>query len=75
MLAAKIPPQQFPRYRGMLEELRENVRTQSGRDPHLVPEYGSEVYQARELLLKKLERFAGPGSTPGSAGAEKYPIS
>lgn len=73
-LAAMLPPTRSSRLNRMTEELLDDIRLQSGRDPNLVPEYGSEVYEARELLLKKLDQHADPGRDfPRSA--EKYPIS
>jgi len=76
MLADKIPPQQSSRWKKMLEEVYSDIQSRSGRDPDLIPEYGSEIYNARELLLAKLDSCADPGAGhAGSAASEKYPIS
>jgi tetratricopeptide (TPR) repeat protein len=76
LLADKIPPQQAPRWKKMLDDLYSDIQSRSGRDPDLIPEYGSEIYDARELLLAKLESYADPsGRSAGSATSEKYPIS
>jgi hypothetical protein len=73
-LAAMLPPTRSARLNRMTQELLSDVRLRSGRDRNIVPEYGSEVYEARELLLRKLNKSPDPEpDSPGSA--EKYPIS
>jgi tetratricopeptide (TPR) repeat protein len=73
-LAKRIPPQQSVRWAQMMDDLHKDIRTRSGGEVNVIPEYGSEIHAARSLLVKKLERSAGPAGGSGPA-EEKHPMS
>jgi len=61
-------------YLPLAQSLADAIRERTPGETDHIPLAGSEIDSVREDLLRRLKKYATPGSEPGTAPPERYPL-